>query len=158
MMMRRACQSTVDRRWRAELLALVLSLLLSMRMASLASRRMSCFTSTRTSLRRQQLHLHKSFRRESQQGTRMILLAMAEEAISLTDFMLETNLDKSEVESLAASIASATTDKLWDMTEFEPLGPDTSGKTPELPRYKRWMDGVQFQATARKLSPEVTDA
>lgn len=114
-----------------------------------------CFIGTSTSFRQQEVHVHNPFQRKSRQGAHIILSACPPNVISLTDFVLETNFDKAEAEALAGSVAEATADKLWDMTEFEPLN---KAGTPELPRGERWMDGVQFQAAARKLKPDASDA
>eukprot|EP00931_Biecheleriopsis_adriatica_P123016 TRINITY_DN98073_c0_g1_i1.p1 TRINITY_DN98073_c0_g1~~TRINITY_DN98073_c0_g1_i1.p1 ORF type:complete len:257 (+),score=26.01 TRINITY_DN98073_c0_g1_i1:50-820(+) len=137
-------------RSRARLLRHGLSLLLLSMVAS-ASISMLHLAFAGKPLRLQPLQLHASVWQKSRMGSPITQSAMPKDTISVLDFLAETNVDKAEVETLAAGIAKATTNGLWDMTDFEPL-------ETELPKYERFMDGVQFQTAARKLSPGVSDA
>jgi len=79
-----------------------------------------------------------------------------EKQVSVGDFMLGAGYEAAELETLAASIAQTTSDKLWDMTDFpkmEAASPVKGAVPKELPKYKRWMNEMQFQAAAKRISP-----
>lgn len=79
-----------------------------------------------------------------------------ETVVSVGDFMLGTGYENAKLEALAASMAQTTGDKLWDMTDFpkaESASPVAGVVPKELPKYKRWMNEIQFQAAAKRISP-----
>lgn len=134
----------MHKRWHSRLApGLLLVLLMHMAISALSFMPLRAFTG--------QPLRSCSLAKQQPQKKSHILSAMPKDTISWVDFVLGTNVDKAEVESLAASVAKATTDGLWDMCEFERL-------EKELPKYERFLDGVQFQQAARKLSPGVSDA